>query len=330
LSAYLLHRLIRDAALSPKLVAEAFLASERLACSLLEVLLTRQVELAEVIADCFAQDGALADPGWRLDAALMRELPPGLPERWLAFPFRERAGSIEVVTVTPLDPGLKAEMAFHLKTPLRFYRGYLQGLLAAAGARVDWNAVPILSRPPAGASAPIPLVRRQRSRPRERIQTSPGLGARSAAASLLGEDLDAPPPREAHSDGSRADRILGASRPVELAEALGPGLPEPANVFALQPHALRGLWGATPHAPIEWAPEVRGDLFSLFRSGSFRGQWPGSLLPESLAGLYPEDSVVRLELLGEPGRGLLVVFPDTGSSLPLRFVALARARWSEI
>jgi len=81
LSAYLLYRLIHDAALSPKLVAESFVIAERLGCSLIEVLVTQQVELAEAVSECFAQDGAPADPGWRLDAGLMRELPPGLPER---------------------------------------------------------------------------------------------------------------------------------------------------------------------------------------------------------------------------------------------------------
>jgi len=221
-------------------------------------------------------------------------------------------------------------MGFHLKTPLRFYRGYLQGLLAAAGAKVDWNAIASLSRPPSGAQAPLPLVRRRRGPSRERVRTSPGLGGRSSGAPAPREAAEAPPPRDIQPGESRADRILGALRPLELAEALAQGLPGPVNVLALHLHEVRGLWGEASATPIDWDADSRVDLFSLFRSGSFRGQWPGSLLPPSLGGLYPEKNVVRLELLGDPTSGLLVAFPDTGSSLPLRFVALARARWSEI
>jgi Type II secretion system (T2SS), protein E, N-terminal domain len=325
-------RLIHDAGMNPRLLAEAFAEAERRRCSFLEMLILRDIELAEVIAECFGSDGAAADPSWRLDSALMRELPPTMPERLLAFPFRERAGSIEVVTVTPLDPGLRVELETHLRSPLRLYRGSLQALLAAGGARVDWNAISLRSRPPPmGGQAPLPLVRRGRQRERERVRTSPGLGGGKSSQSSPGPS-DAPVPQgiEVGPNTSRADLILSASRPIELAQALGPGLPAPAHIGALSHSGVRWFWGGEGLGPIEVDAGGWSELEATVQAASFRGSCPPNELPLALRPLYAEETLVRVEILGDGSSGLLVVFPETDSSIPLRLVALARARWAEI
>jgi len=94
--------------------------------------MTRNKPFPKALADCSASARAflerpVEDPGHPTirsvvpQVDLMATIPPGLPERLLAIPIRKdpRTGTVDVAVVDPYDTHVAAELAFHLRAPVR-------------------------------------------------------------------------------------------------------------------------------------------------------------------------------------------------------------------
>lgn len=102
---------------------------------------------------------------------LVMQLPPGICERLHAVPVRTdpTTGTVDVVVADASDTHAAAEMAFHLRAPVRVLRAPLLAL--EDGLR---RVLGIASRPPSGAVAPpsppvAPAPTTERSQPRARL-----------------------------------------------------------------------------------------------------------------------------------------------------------------
>lgn len=192
LSAHLYRLLLRSQSVPRATLVRALQWSLVRRASLVEALLTLDLGWGRVIEEHLSSQGQLADPSWRPASALLMELPPGLCEQTLSFPFRERAGKVEVVTVCPRDDWIRLEFEAHLGRPVLLYRGELQALLAAANSQLaSMHRSAFRSHSELGRlgdsgqeEQALPLVRKSRGKQskKQRVPTSPGLGMRGGAA----------------------------------------------------------------------------------------------------------------------------------------------------
>lgn len=320
MSVYLLKRLHEDGVLPDELLRDALALGVREGMAFIESLVVLDVTSARAVVDCFFEDGEEADSAWRPDPRLVLELPPGICERYLAFPFRERAGAIEVVTVSPLDDHVRREFTRHLGRPIALLRGNLQGLLAAAGAPVDFRALNnSLGEPVRGVSSrPLPLIRKSSgdSVP-PRTRTAPGLGA---------ED-DVPSPRSAH------ERMLQASDARELSLSLGLLLSGPSIIFEIAGGLLH-LRAMSPHEDCDESPIERTTPCSLTAaadSSRYLGPWFPSDVHDRFAHVFNRGELVRIDRVGNADSGLVVarrVRLDGGDDTEL--LARARRVWDQL
>lgn len=305
-SVYLVQRLISEGTLSAPTLFEALVQSERQGCSLVESLVSSDVRHAYTVARCFVSDGEKADNAWRPDPRLVLDLPPGICERMLAFPFRERAGSVEVATVTPLDKRVEEEFTFHLRRPVALFRANLQALLAAAGAPVDLSVLThsLSEPPPRPEASPIPLVRKlsRHPEPRPRTRTSPGIGEQESASMF--------PPASLRTEQARTLRSLDEARDEKsLCQALSALLVAPYLILEIGDGDLtpRAASSKGPlfeqHVPRweECALNVAAD------EGKFMGCWESHPVHERFSHLFHEGDFVVAERIGSLDHGLVVV-----------------------
>lgn len=306
----------------------------------MEALVGFDPRFGQDVAECFERDGDAADLSWRPDPRLLMDLPPGICDRYLAFPFRERAGKVEVATVSPLEDATRREFELHLRRPVVLYRGSVQALLAAAGASVDLNALNFhLSQPPPAVdAAALPLVRKstQRPPPRQRTPTSPGMGRTGSSTSPTRADSSDPGSGRPPSWRGNEASDLAASRDVqELALALSQLLPAPALVFELRQGRLNLLSASGPGAYSQELVSLveESALSSAVDEGSYLGLWYPCPVHERFASSYARETLVRVERIGSAEAGLVVTmageFDVKRAALLLRHAASAWRRVSE-
>lgn len=265
--------------------------------SLVEALVFSDVRHAYTIARCFMGDGEKADTSWRPDPRLLLDLPPGLCERLLAFPFRERAGAVEVATLTPLERTVSEEFTFHLRRPVALFRGNLQALLAAAGTPVDLGVLThSLSEPPPRADAsPIPLVRKSKRKvePKRRTRTSPGIGEEGSASIY--------PP-------SPLDQLDAVQSKVELVETLSRLLAQPFLILEIGDDHLSPI-ALAPRVPL--GPAIERWQESIFciaaDQGKFLGPYGGGQIHRRFSRHFAAGDLVEAERIGDINQGLVVV-----------------------
>jgi hypothetical protein len=265
--------------------------------SLVEALVSSDVRHAYTIARCFMADGEKADTSWRPDPRLLLDLPPGLCERLLAFPFRERAGAVEVATLSPFERTVSEEFTFHLRRPVALFRGNLQALLAAAGTPVDLGVLThSLSEPPPRVDAsPIPLVRKsnRKAEPRPRTRTSPGIGD-DGSASLY-------PP-------SPFDQVDTAASKLELVQVLGRLLAQPYLIFDVGDDHLRPLVSSPRVAPGPSIERWQENLFcTAADQGRYLGPYGGGEIQRHFLQHFAAGDLISAERIGDIHHGILVV-----------------------
>lgn len=311
-SVYLVKRLLAEGTLSAPILIQALEQAVYRSCSLVESLVASDVRFAYPIARCFVEDGDRADTSWRPDPRLILDLPPGLCERLLAFPFRERAGAVEVASVTPLERSVHEEFTFHLRRPVALFRGNLQALLAAAGAPVDLGSLThSLSEPPPRVDiSPIPLVRKssKKTGQRERTRTSPGIGEEADSSPVASSAFGDTPSFAPNSSASPLDQLNGARDLGELAFVLSRFLLEPFIILEigddrLIPRAARP--GTVAAQPIERWEE---SLFSIAADqGKYMGPYAMNQVHERFSHLFADGDLVVAERIGDLESGLVVV-----------------------
>jgi len=369
-SVYLYQRLLAHGGVDRASLTDALLLAQSRQVSLVEALVQRDVSIAGTIAACVAEDGEDADASWRPDSRLLLDLPPGICERYLAFPFRERAGSVEVATVTPYEDSIGLEFAEHLGRAIVLYRGSVQALLAAAGAEVDFRALSacLTQPPPEPGEAPIPLVRKSegKEKSRERTPTSPGLG-RSVAAPVQepviqrapSVDPGAFPHIQMAPVSSRQPSMVpsikpaGTARPPtwvspaaggetrvresrdarELAQAVGAILPAPALVFELRNARLklRSATGPGAYGDTTVSLVAESALSTAVEEGNYLGPWYDCAVHERFSNSFQRGALVRVERIGTPDRGLIVtMIGEFDASRAADILEIAGDAWSRI
>lgn len=297
MSVYLIKRLLAEGTFQAPLLVRAQKRAFEANTSLVEALVSVDVRHAYTIARCFLGDGEKADTSWRPDPRLLLDLPPGLCERLLAFPFRERAGAVEIATLSPLERTVSEEFTFHLRRPVALFRGNLQALLAAAGTPVDLGVLThSLSEPPPRVDAsPIPLIRKSNRSPgpRPRTRTSPGIGEESGVSTY--------PP-------SPFDALEEAQSQAVLIEILSRLLPEPFIIMDIgDDRLLPRVSGPAAFLgePIERWQE---SLFCLAADqGKYTGPYGPGEIHRRFAHLFSAGDLVVAERIGDLNRGLVVV-----------------------
>ena len=313
MSVFLFQRLLSTGLLSRGLLLDALLRSIRNKSALVEELIRLDVGYASIVAQAVARDGEAADEAWRPDSRLLMDLPPGICERLLSFPYRERGGRVEVVTVSPEDTVVTVEFEEHLRRGVSLFRGSLQALLAAAGAPVDLGALSRHLHPSMHApeDAPIPLVRKSqgRERYRERTPTAPGLGREelSLPQSLAPIGTARPPTWVSPGVGGE-ERLRDANNLQELAVALGAILPSPALVFELRAGrlTLRHASGPGAYGRARVALEEESALATAVEEGNYLGPWYSCVVHDEFATSFGEGTLVRVERIGSSDVGLVV------------------------
>lgn len=180
MSVYLFHKLSTNELIPRTSLVRALGRSLVRRTSLAESLVALDLAYAAVISQVAHESGPAADESWKPDRYLLAELPPGICEQYLAFPFRERGGNVEIATVCPADQWIKREFEQHLGRSVVLYRATLQALLAAARAPIDLSSLARFASqpPPPPEESALPLVRKAQGsgRARKRTSTSPGIG----------------------------------------------------------------------------------------------------------------------------------------------------------
>ncbi len=312
MSVYLIQRLLQEGSISAPILIQALERSVVRGCSLVESLVASDVRYAHPVARCFADDGERADPSWRPDPRLILDLPPGLCESLLAFPFRERAGAVEVASVTPLERSVHEEFTFHLRRPVVLLRGNLQALLAAGGAPVDLGALDhSLSEPPPQVDAsPFPLVRKSNKKTghRERTRTSPGIGEEAESSPVASSRFDGVGSLVPSSAGSALEQINGARDLGELAFVLSRFLVEPYIIMEivddrLLPRVARP--GTVTSEPIDrWEDNA---FCAAADDGKFMGPYAVNPVHQRFSHLFSAGDLVVAERIGDLESGLVVV-----------------------
>jgi hypothetical protein len=305
-SVYLVQRLISEGTLSEPTLLEALVQSEHQGCSVIESLVSSDLRHAYTVARCFVGDGEKADNAWRPDPRLVLDLPPGICERMLAFPFRERAGSVEVATVTPLDKRVQEEFTFHLRRPVALFRANLQALLAAAGAPIDLGVLThsLSEPPPRPEASPIPLVRKlsRHPEPRPRTRTSPGIGEQESASIV--------PPPSLPREHMRSLQILDDAQDIkELCHALSALLSAPYLILEIGDGDLTPRVASSKGSLFE-QPVARWEECALnvaADEGKFMGSWESHPVHERFSHLFQEGDFVVAERIGSLDHGLVVV-----------------------
>ncbi len=308
MSVYLLQRLLAEGSLAAPVLIQAFERGIAGHCSMIEALVTSDVRFAYPVARCFTKDGEKADASWRPDPRLILDLPPGLCERLLAFPYRERAGAVEVASVSPLERSVHEELTFHLRRPVALFRGNLQALLAAAGAAVDLGVLThSLSEPPPRVEAsPIPLVRKSNKKPgpRPRTRTSPGIGE-EGSSSLL-------PSSPSASSDPRVESPLGqlnqARDAAELAFLLSRFMVEPFLILEIADDRLVPRVARPGTVTGEVIDRWEECLFCrVADEGKYMGPYESGGIQRRFSHLFSEGDLVVAERIGHLERGLVVV-----------------------
>ncbi len=310
--------------------------------SLCEALVALDVSHARSIAAAVAGLGPVADEGWRPDRHLLMDLPPGISEQYLAFPYRERAGKIELATVCAVDDAVRLEFEVHLGRPVVLFRARLQALLAAANAPIDLDSLAqFLSQPPPpadGVALPLLKKHQKKAEQRRRIPTSPGLGRKGSDSIEQPEDrsenqtgratpggrgrvpkLKAPPPnlvtraqRASNSvdvDSKNSRRVASCFDVYELAAVLGEVLPAPALIFE---HAQGRLYLRIASGPGTYQDEVvslsRDHAFSwAVRDGKYVGGFFDCPEHARFWASFPMNSIVFVCRIGPLNQGLVVI-----------------------
>ncbi len=310
--------------------------------SLCEALVALDVHLAQAISDAVADLGPAADEGWKPDRHLLMDLPPGICEHYLAFPFRERAGKVEFATICAVDDAVRLEFEAHLARPVVLFRAHLQGLLAAANAPIDLAALgKVLSEPPLPADGmALPLLRKNRGRSpqRQRIPTSPGMGRQAksgqrepviefqpeppgtnpglghiAIPTLAAPSMNLPSvtkrPHYGVGDLDGAERLEACEDVFELAAVLGQVLPAPTLIFE---YAQKRLYLRITSGPGTYQDEVVSlNQDSGFRMAVEEGDYQGPFFDCSSHARYfasfPMGSPVLIRRIGAETRGLVVI-----------------------
>jgi len=286
--------------------------------SLCEALVGLDVSHARAISLVLARQGAAADEGWRPDPRLVAQLPPGMCEQYLTFPFRERGFDIELATLCPFDDALAREFEVHLGRSVVLYRARLQALLAAANAPVDLHALArFLSQPPpADTALALPLLRKhqQRRRRKHRVPTSPGLGTHEDQDAGV-EQVDAADSHAGEQLASECDllgkheQLVQARDLSSLALTLGQVLPPPTLVFehGRDQLRLRVTSGKDAVLQQELSLEPPSALRDAHAEGEYWGPFYSSPVHSPFFSLFPRESLVFVARLGGHGRGLVVV-----------------------
>lgn len=288
--------------------------------SLCEALIGLDVVYARAISLVIARQGPTADEGWRPDPRLVTQLPPGMCEQYLTFPFRERGFDIELVTLCPSDRAVAREFEMHLGRSVVLYRARLQALLAAANAPVDLNALArFLSQPPPPDTAmALPLLRKhqKRRRRKHRVPTSPGLGSQqdqdATAEHPDADDAAASAPSSLTSECDllvKHERLTQAHDLSSLALTLGQVLPPPTLIFEHGRDQLRLQVTSGKGADLEQvlSLELPSALRDAHAEGEYWGPFYSSPVHSPFFSLFPRESLVFVARLGGHGRGLVVV-----------------------
>lgn len=312
MSLYLYQRLLAEGSLSRGSLLAAITLSVTRRASFVEALIVEDLRHARAVMDCFREDGEKADPAWRPAPRLLLDLPPGICEAYLAFPFRERAGAIEVATISPLDVQVREEFQAHLVRPVALFRASLQGLLAAAGAPVDLGALShCLSEPPLGEDGPLPLVRKSRNVPksRERMRTAPGIGSDAGSSFPPDGPFGTEPPPPSSWNTNPEERLGRARDPRELALSLGLLLLGPSLIFEIGGGRLH-LRAMSPGGDCDDSPiNVKDEscLGVAVETGHYMGPWYSSPIHDRFAHVFDETELVQIDRVGGKDSGLVVV-----------------------
>lgn len=281
MSVSLARRILAHTSIQPEAVHRALRESGRVCSSLLEALLAQAPNLRVSLEDLLGRRPAAKsiDP----DRRWVRELPPGLCERLLAFPTGLGAdGCVEVAVADPSDPHLRAELEAHLQRSVRLHGAPLEALLAAAGARglakagTDRPVVRVSTSLPPASEAAIPLVRRSERPSKRRVSTTPGLGwpgstspsrASSASGSRWAKNTVRPTPAEVEG------RLVAAASAEHVAEAIVWAGGAGTLVFAVRSERFE-LLGAAPSAAASELQIPRAEVTVLglaLNEGDYRG-----------------------------------------------------------
>lgn len=312
MTAFLYHRLARSGLVPRETLVRALGRSLVRRTSLCEALIALDVVHARSISEVLSKLGPSADEGWRPDPGLLADLPPGMCEQYLTFPFRERGFGVELSTLCPLDETVQREFEWHLKRPVTLYRARLQALLAAANAPVDLEALArFLSQPPPSSDgAPLPLLRKNQrtgAKKRARVPTSPGLGGNDP------EDHGSPDTAAAgrtELDLFEKHELISESKDVfELAAALGLALPPPTLIFEHTQDKLylRITTGEAAYQDEVVSLDLPSALAEAHAQGEYWGPFYASPAHARFHVSFPRDTVVFIARLGGRSHGLVVV-----------------------
>lgn len=313
MSQFLYQSLLRGGLLSQPLLSQALVSASRHKTSLVEELVKLDPGYAPMVAQAVREHGEPADEFWRPDSRLLMELPPGTCERLLAFPFRERAGRVEVATVSPLEDWIRREFEAHLTRGVTLFRGSIQALLAAAGAPVDLNALSRQVSPsaPAPEDAPIPLIRKSQAKDkgRERMPTARGIGAEARSLPpSVGAAGTARPPTWVSPGAGGEEALREASNLQSLAHAISSILPAPALVFELRDGrlVLRSASGPGAYGRRSVSLVEESALSTAVEEGNYLGPWYSCGVHAEFATSFSEGTLVRVERIGSSEFGLIV------------------------
>jgi len=337
-SIYLYHRLRESGRFSPEALLWAIARGRRERVSLTEALVVMDVSHARLLMGIVGSEGEKADTSWRPDPRLLLDLPPGICERYLAFPFRERAGAVEVATISGLDTGVQHEFEAHFKRPVALFRGNIQALLAAAGAPVDLGALTfrLSEPPPALGGEALPLVRKGagKHRIRKRTATSPGIGT-GGAINLPSQNIDttARPPTWLSPSLRGADQLAQVRDVRELCVALSAMLPAPALIFELTQGRLllRGSSGAGAYGEESISLLDESSLCTAVEEGNYLGLWYQCAAHERFATSFCEGTLVRVDRIGGLDSALVIVMSgDFGTQRGAEILEMATDAWRRI
>ncbi len=342
MTAFLYHRLALLGTIPRETLVRALGRSLVRHTSLCEALIALDVSLARSVSNAVADLGPAADEGWKPDRHLLMDLPPGICEHYLAFPFRERSGKVELATICAVDEAVRLEFEAHLGRPVVLYRARLQALLAAAKAPIDLDALGrFLSQPPPPPDGmALPLLRKNtgRSPQRQRVPTSPGLGRKAksgarepviefqpeppgtnpglghiAIPTLTAPPMSIPPvtkrPRYGVGDLDGAERLESSQDFFELAAVLGQVLPAPTLIFE---HAQGRLYLRITSGPGTYQDEVvflhqESGFSRAAREGSYHGAFFDCAGHARYFASFPVGSPVLIRRIGAETKGLVVI-----------------------
>lgn len=332
MSIHLYRLLLRSGHVPREVLVQALQWSLLRRASLVEALLSLDLRWGLPLQRLLSSEGEPADPAWRLASALLMDLPPGLCEQTLSFPFRERAGKVEVVTVCPGDDWIRLEFEAHLRRPVLLFRGELQALLAAANSPLaprnrkvagtsladerqaahqqSLAAMPRSASPSSLAVSamapatrgplheePLPLVRKSRGRPRkkQRIATSPGLGIRGISLPLA----LAPTSLSALNEATDLRQLCLSAASL---------LPAPTLCFELRAGSLTWIPGASLAAavPLRVSLVESSAWATAVEAGSYVGDFYDSPAHAPFYHSFEVDSPVRVERIGGVDQGVLL------------------------